>query len=862
MKHLPLEDVGPGADNNPTLPAWVPTRATALKITLLYVGVSVIWILGSGRLLHYLVSDRDTRAVIEEVKGCFFVGTTALLLGWLLGRYFKTISKSTRLLQENEARLRFVSDNFPDGYVFQASSSAGGPLRYLYLSGGVERLHGVKAGDVIRDSNILHAQVLPEFRSPLQAAETASAAAMTDLNYEMWIRRPDGQLRLLYLNARPRQDGNGQITWNGIATDITERKKTESALHDSERRFQQLVEAAPEAIFIRTGDTFSYLNRAALLLFGASHPDELLNQPVIERFAPGLREKVEEHIRQLDLQGIPTREEERVLIRLDGSKIVVRLTAVPFDHADRQSSLVFARDVTQRREAEQALKASMESFHVMFETTAVGMSQIDPATRRFIRVNQRMCQITGYSAEELCQRTFSEITHPEDRDFDLQCYLRIERGEAPDYRLEKRYVCKNGSIAWVNVNVSVIRGPDGIPLRGLAVIEDITKRKELEMQYLRAQRMEAIGSLAGGIAHDLNNILTPILMASHMLQDSVADKDSQAMLQTVQNCAQRGADIIKQLLTFARGKPGARIAVPVRILIGEMEKIMRETFRRNIKPCVEVSKDLWHVVGDATQIHQALMNLCVNAADAMPEGGVLKISAANRMIGQGFVAENPDASPGKYVCIAVADTGTGISPQNLEKIFDPFFSTKDIGKGTGLGLPTVSGIVRGHGGFMRVESKVGRGSVFELYFPVTEELKPEPAPQCDVATLQGQGEMILVVDDEEPIRKAIQKLLQKCGYNVLLAGNGAEALTNCVQYPGQIKAVISDMMMPEIDGPTLVRALRQMDANLPVLGMTGLAERAEIQGYEALNLSVMLNKPFAEEELLMNLRRAIDSAKS
>ena len=261
------------------------------------------------------------------------------------------------------------------------------------------------------------------------------------------------------------------------------------------------------------------------------------------------------------------------------------------------------------------------------------------------------------------------------------------------------------------------------------VDSDITEQKKLEAQFLRAQRLEGIGALASGIAHDLNNILSPVLMIAPLLRDSVPDADSRAMLDTIEGCAQRGAAIIKQLLTFARGTPGARVSLPAGYLLRDMDKIIRETFPRDIHPRTVTSEDLWPLLGDVTQVHQALMNLCVNARDAMPEGGTLTMGATNVTVDAAFAAMALGAKPGSYVCVSVADTGTGIPPEDLDRIFDPFFTTKEIGKGTGLGLSTVLGIVRGHEGFVRVDSRPRQGTTFELYFPA--------APKAEVASAPG-----------------------------------------------------------------------------------------------------------------------------
>jgi CheY-like chemotaxis protein len=315
--------------------------------------------------------------------------------------------------------------------------------------------------------------------------------------------------------------------------------------------------------------------------------------------------------------------------------------------------------------------------------------------------------------------------------------------------------------------------------------------------------------------------------------------------------------VIKQLLTFARGKPGERVPLPVRHLLTEMDKLMRETFPRNIQPRVKAPQDLWKSLGDATQIHQALLNLCVNARDAMPEGGQLTLAAKNATLDEASAALAPEAKPGPYVCVSVADTGTGIPSEILERIFDPFFTTKELGKGTGLGLATVLGIARGHGGFVRVDSQVGQGTTFTLYLPATPEAAALAAPAGEAPPPRGHGELILVVDDEEAVRSLVKRILEGHGYQALVAREGRAALALYDQHRDRIRAVITDLMMPGMDGPKLVRALREWNVHLPILGMSGLAEQEGVPGLAEMKLPMLLIKPFAAGQLLAALGEAL-----
>ena len=470
----------------------------------------------------------------------------------------------------------------------------------------------------------------------------------------------------------------------------------------------------------------------------------------------------------------------------------------------------------------------------------------------------------GYVPGDLpasAEKWISNYHHPDEISImrsKVEAYLR---GEAPIFENEHRILTKAGTWNWVYTRGKVVSyDAAGASEKIFGIASNITERKKLEAHFLRVQRLEGIGALASGIAHDLNNILSPVLMLASHLRDTVQASDSCVMLDTIISSAQRGADIIKQLLTFARGAPGVRIPLPLPHLIHEMDKIIRETFPRNIKPRVEVSEDLWIPLGDPTQLHQSLLNLCVNARDAMPDGGILLLGARNVTVDMQFAAQMPAARPGHYVCVSVSDTGTGIEPEDLKKIFDPFFTTKEIGKGTGLGLATVIGIVQGHDGFLRVESQPGNGSTFELYFPAAPETKASTRPDNAPRLRRGQGELILVVDDEALVRETVCRILESQGYSVATATQGAEGLEVFSRRRAEIRAVITDMMMPVMTGQKMIVALQTIEPQLLILGMTGLADRKDVTGLEDLHLSVLLRKPFTGDELLQVLSTALHPA--
>jgi PAS domain S-box-containing protein len=395
-----------------------------------------------------------------------------------------------------------------------------------------------------------------------------------------------------------------------------------------------------------------------------------------------------------------------------------------------------------------------------------------------------------------------------------------------------------------------------------AIVRDVSDKKRLESQFLRAQRMESIGTLAGGIAHDLNNVLSPILTAVELLQMRLNDESSQRLLNILHTNAVRGGEMIKQVLSFARGVEGEHIPLQPAHLIKEIIKILADTMPKSIEITFSIEPDLWGVSGDATQLHQVLMNLCVNARDAMPHGGKLWIEAENLEIDEHYARMNVEAKPGKYVSVGVIDTGVGISDQNLAKIFDPFFTTKEHGQGTGLGLSTVAGIVRSHGGFINVYSELGRGARFKVYLPAIESADAAPAKPSQRDLPMGNGELILVIDDENAIREIAKETLNTFGYRVVVAGDGAEAMAVFAAHKNEVKLVITDMMMPYMDGPATIRALRRLAPKAPIIATSGLKAEDKLADAAQLGVKTFLPKPYTAEKLLKTVAAVLKEERS
>ena len=461
-----------------------------------------------------------------------------------------------------------------------------------------------------------------------------------------------------------------------------------------------------------------------------------------------------------------------------------------------------------------------------------------------IQVNPAWTRCLGWSAEELTGGPMNRFILPEDVDATERVRQAIYRGQ-PVRGFENRYRCKDGSFRWLSWNVHPVPHMRKI----FAVARDVTEQKQTEARLLRAQRMESIGALAGGIAHDLNNVLTPILMSIDILKTKVVDAEGRDLLETAQQNVQRGADLVQQVLTFARGATGRRAHVNVGSLIADIGQVVREAFPKNIEASIPPSPGLWTVVGDPTQLHQVIMNLCVNARDAMPSGGRLSVAARNLVVDAANAASHPDVAPGAYVTVTVSDTGVGIPDDIRDRIFEPFFTTK-VGQGTGFGLSTVMAIVRSHGGIVSVTSRPGLYTGFTVYLPATPAVAPEAPRAPRAANLpHGAGEGVLVVDDEEAIRGLARRILERYGYAVMVASDGAEATRLYAAHHDRIAVVLTDMAMPVMDGTATIAALRAIDPAVTIIGSSGHASNGALRYF--------VPKPYNAEVLLTTVARAV-----
>jgi PAS domain S-box-containing protein len=475
---------------------------------------------------------------------------------------------------------------------------------------------------------------------------------------------------------------------------------------------------------------------------------------------------------------------------------------------------------------------------------------VKDAKGRVVNWNRGAERLYGWTAKEVIGRKVTEFLYRNSDEYETITKNLLAQG---NWSGELHQLTRDGREVIVSTRGTLMRDERGMPKSVLIIHTDITDRKKLEAQFLRAQRMESIGTLASGIAHDLNNILAPISIAAQILRMKSLDDEANQLIARIESSAYRGAEVVKQVLTFARGVEGERVLLQTRHFLREIDKIVEETFPKSIEHFCSVGENLWPIMGDATQLHQVLLNLCVNARDAMPNGGTLQLTAENLHMDEPPIGV-PEIKAGQYVLLQVKDTGTGIPPEILEKIFEPFFTTKEIGKGTGLGLSTVLGIVKSHGGCIHVYSEPGRGTAFKIYLPAQPNAEAAPASQKQRTTHRGRGELILVVDDEAAIRDVTRTILVRNGYNVLVAVDGVDGLAQFAGQNGKVKLILTDMMMPRMEGLAFIQAIQKLEPNVKIIAASGLThlpgqgDRAE--ELRSFGVHHFLPKPCTGEKLL------------
>jgi PAS domain S-box-containing protein len=641
-----------------------------------------------------------------------------------------------------------------------------------------------------------------------------------------------------------------------IGLDLTDHRQSEGVLRQSQAQLMSIIGSAMDAIITIDRDQNVVLfNAAAEKAFQCS-AEEAIGKP-IEQFIPArFRSAHRDHLAAFAQTNVTRRLMGELGaiwgVRRDGTEFPIEASISQTDVDGQKFFTVIIRDITTRKHAEEQLREQAALLDSASDAIIVRDLQA-----RVLYWNRGAERLYGWTAAEAVGANIRDL-HYRDMaaQFEETKQVLLKEGKWAGHA---RHVTKDGRHVDVETRLTLVRDDQGNPKSVLVINTDVTEQKMLEAQFLRAQRMESIGTLAGGIAHDINNILSPILLSVRMLQMKFTDEASQRLLSVLQNSAERGGVMVKQVLEFARGVEGERIVLQLKHLIKEITKTMSETLPKSIEVECFVPADVWPIAGDPTQIHQVLMNLCVNARDAMPHGGVLSVKAENISIDESYSRMILDATPGQFVLITVTDTGTGIPTEIISRVFEPFFTTKDHGKGTGLGLSTVLAIVKSHGGFVNVYSEPGRGTQFRVYFPAAESSLTTQAREERPNVPYGRGELVLVVDDEAAIREITRTTLENFGYTALTASDGTEAVALYAQNRDSIGVVLTDMMMPYLDGTATIRALQKINPTVKVIASSGLADDGKATEAGDLGVKTFLSKPYTAEDLLNAIAEVLAS---
>jgi PAS domain S-box-containing protein len=785
-----------------------------------------------------------------------------LVVCWLLGLYglrwgsrewqaqARDREERERLLRDSERRFRVLSEQAPVG-IYETDAAG----RYTYLNRRWAEMTGLRPdhGAGVDWLQSVH----PEDRSKVVEGRMGELDSAGESRRDYRCLGVDGRVTWVQGSWVVLRDEGGRIAgFLGVSMDVGEWRRSEEAYRRSEARFRVLFEEGPMGVALLDPEgRFLQANRALSELLGRGRDQLGGGVGLLEFCHPGDLERGRGLMERSVQRPMEPGAAEVRWVRGDGRPVWAILTTVfmPGGEGAPRVRLAMFQDTTVRREDEIRLRQQAALLDLAQDAICVlsldGRIEFwNPAAEKLYGWSR--AEVVGKSGDDfLFGRVSAEV---------LQA--RAEVLSSGYWSGELQQAAQGGRSVHAQSRLSLVRDEGGEPRSVLIVSTDLTDRKRLEQQFLRAQRMECVGALASGIAHDLNNVFAPILMVSECLAGRPVSPMDAELLELLRSSADRGSAVVKQLLAFSRGQGMARSELRLDHLVKEMGRLANETFPKSIRFSMTAPADLWLVVADPTQLHQVLLNLCVNARDAMPAGGDLRLEVRNLRTDDVFCEINPEARPGPYVVVEVNDTGEGIPDDIRDRIFDPFFTTKQPGKGTGLGLSTVLNIVRAHGGFMEVHSRVGEGTRFRLFLPAVDHGGgAAPKPQAPVLPL-GTGECVLVVDDEEAICRVARQLLTQHGYRALVAQDAVEALAQFADRRTDVRLVLTDMMMPDMDGASFIRAIRRVAGDIPIVAMSGSAAELRDVGFAAQRNISFLEKPFTAERLLTALRDALRPA--
>jgi PAS domain S-box-containing protein len=779
-------------------------------------------------------------------------------------------SKRAAALQMEHARLGALEEAvslLPIGVAITELGPDGEP-RIVSVNAAQQRLVASKAppGAAVSDRPFTAFQpdrvtrVEPRDGPGPTAARTGAPAPLKEFH----LRLADGTWKVVLATGMPIATESGSSPRRAISllVDITAAWDAANALRASEARYRDLVELSPNGVFVNRAGRIEFVNRAALALFGAERAEQLVGKSPFELFHPDFHRIMRERLALLQKGGTAPPVLERI-VRLDGTLRDVEVTAAPFQDDRGTAFQVVLRDVTDERRKEAALRDSEQRFRAIFDGATDGIVTADPSTGQLLSCNAAFAAMTGYTVEEIRTLHFKDMHEPEDRPavgaaFEAMAMGQIRTTDGTPVRR------RDGSVFPADISAIRLTLPDRTFLA--AFFRDVTERRKAEAdlralqdQLSQSQRMEGIGRLAGGVAHDFNNILSIILSCAGFALEGLKEGDPvREDVLEIEKGAKRAAALTRQLLAFSRRQVLQPVAMDLNQSLGGMEKMLRRIIGEDIDLVRSLAPDLGIVKADPGQIEQVVLNLAVNARDAMPDGGKLTIETANVDLDEEYASRHLGTKPGPHVMMAITDSGVGMDERTLSRIFEPFFTTKGPGAGTGLGLSTVYGIVKQSGGSIYVYSEVGQGTTFKIYLPRERSLEA-PAPHGSLpASGAVRGETILLVEDDEAVRAVARRILVGAGYDVLVAASGAEGLLTCERHAGEIHLLLTDVVMPQMSGRVFAERASTTRPGMKVLYMSGYTDNAIVHHGVLDPGTQFIGKPLSQTELLAKVREVLD----
>lgn len=750
--------------------------------------------------------------------------------------------KAERELLEKEMRLRahfqelpvpiFIWKNEGDSFVLTDFNKAANDI----TSGKIEELIGIRAEELYSTPDSRHLlESIHQCYSSKQASQREFEYTLTTTGDKKWIRGT-------WVYVHP-------DTVALHTEDLSEKKVAEELLRKNETEYRMLANLSHEAILIHDMGKLIFANNQLYDMAGYSE-QELREGNIIEiAFPPEAVEVVRQKIVRED-----TTPYETTVRRKDGSALPIEIRPDYINFQGKKLRTAVIRDLTEAKKNQQIIRESEERFKSVFSESGLGMALLNP-NGQITEVNRAICTILGYTEEEMLTLKLNDIAHPDDRVMFADIWEQTLQGNFDHIELEKRFLHKSGQTLYAIFNISAIKDEDKALRYSLLQVNDISERKSIESQLRQSQKMEAIGTLAGGIAHDFNNILSSVIGFCELSMDLVQpEEEIHENLSEIYSAGKRAKELISQILLFSRQSYDDLGPVMVKPIVEEVIRLFRATIPTNINIRYSL-KSQGSIIGNAIQIHQVIMNLCTNGAQAMEEsGGTITVTLEEA--GADAVRSNfPDLLPCGHIILKISDTGTGIAPDSIASIYEPYFTTKEVGKGTGLGLSMVHGIVKNYGGEIAVKSEVGEGTSFTLYLPLTDSEGEIAEP--DDEKLPTGDERVLLIDDEVQIIKMMEKLLSNLGYRVTSSTNAHEALVLFGKSPDNFDIIISDVTMPQMSGNILAEKILNIRPDVPIILCTGYSDRVQIGKNSQTGVKEILKKPLLKPEIAKAIRRVL-----